>query len=184
MGQKQEKENSNDCQLKNKSINNHNNTQQVQVNDQNQTLKKHGYTNVGLVNYSATKQNQKREEEKNVTDQLKYKSVDNQNDGQQEQERTLPIEGESQAKKADTHTINDQFKTESVHNQSDTLMKQQTQESKKYKHVNKQNREREKNVTDQLKYKSVDNQNNVQQEKEKTLPIQGGSQTKIVDIHP
>merc|ERR1712130_1081032 len=126
---------------------------------------------------------QKREKEKNVTDQLKYESVDNQNDGQQEQEHILSIQGGSPARITDTQPVNDQFKTEIIRNQSDTQLKQQMHGSKKYIHVNEQKQEEEKNVTDQLNYESVDHLNDGQQEQEKTLPIQSENEAKIVDIH-
>merc|ERR1712130_62025 len=96
-----------------------------------------------------------------------------------EQEHALPTQGESLARTADIQSVND-----SVRNRSDTQVEQQTQELKKHKHVSEQRRKEKKNITDKLKYESVDNQNDVQQEPEQTLPIEGESQAKITDIHP
>merc|ERR1712130_915567 len=171
----------------------------TQVEKQTQVLKKHKHVS-----------EQNREKEENITDQLKYESVDSQKDDQKEQKKTLPIEGENQTRTVDIHPVNNQSKTESVRNQSDTQLKQQTygsrtvdtqpvndsvhnqsdkqpkqmQESKEYKHVSEQKREQEKNITDQLKHESVDNQNDGQREQERTLPTQGESPARIVDAQP
>merc|ERR1712233_155582 len=122
---------------------------------------------------------QKREKEKNIADQLKHESVDNQNDSQREQEHALPTQGESPARIVDAQPVND-----SVRNQSDTQVEKQTQVLKKHKHVSEQNREKEENITDKLKYESDDNQKDDQKEQKKTLPIEGENQTRTVDIHP
>merc|ERR1712130_623057 len=144
----------------------------TQVEKQTQVLKKHKHVS-----------EQNREKEENITDQLKYESVDNQKDDQKEQKKTLPIEGENQTRTVDIHPVNNQSKTESVRNQSDKQPKQM-QESKEYKHVSEQKREQEKNITDQLKHESVDNQNDGQREQERTLPTQGESPARIVDAQP
>merc|ERR1712233_103887 len=122
---------------------------------------------------------QKREKEKNIADQLKHESVDNQNDSQREQEHALPTQGESPARIVDAQPVND-----SVRNQSDTQVEKQTQVLKKHKHMGEQKREKEENITDKLKYESDDNQKDDQKEQKKTLPIEGENQTRTVDIHP
>merc|ERR1712233_278327 len=95
-----------------------------------------------------------------VNNQSKTESVRNQSDtqlSQREQEHALPTQGESLARTAYIQSVND-----SVRNRSDTQVEQQTQELKKHNHVSEPRRKEKKNITDKLKYESVDNQNDVQ----------------------